>query len=64
MLSNFTIISLPREKYINLSETSKKYNLDFDDTYQTTLAQEFGMKIVTMDRDFNKVKNIVEVEFL
>ncbi len=30
-----------------------KFNLDFDDSYQLTIAQKFDMVVVTFDRDFN-----------
>ena len=38
-------------------------NLDFDDAYQYSVAKYYELKVVTMDRDFEKVKD-VEVVFL
>jgi len=32
-------------------------NLDFDDAYQYCVANYYGLKIVTMDKDFNKINN-------
>jgi uncharacterized protein len=64
IVSNVTILSLPKEKYSDLNNISKKYNLDFDDSYQTALAKEFDLTIVTMDDDFTKVKSFITVEFL
>ena len=33
-------------------------NLDFDDAYQYSVAKYYGLKIVTMDRDFEKIKDL------
>ena len=62
--SYITILSLPQEKYSDLNKISKKYNLDFDDSYQTILAKEFDLTIFTMDDDFTKVKSFITVKFL
>ena len=64
ILPKINLIFLSKEKYLLIPSVSKKYNLDFDDTYQTCLAQEFSLRIVTMDKDFNKVKDILEIEAL
>src|SRR4030043_273274 len=44
-----TILSLPKEKYSELNKIAEKYHLDFDDSYQTALAKELKLAIVTMD---------------
>ncbi len=59
-----TILSLPKDKYPDLNQTAEKFNLDFDDSYQTTVAKEFDLRIITMDNDFTKVKSLISVEFL
>ena len=33
-------------------------NLFFDDAYQYTVAKYYGLKVVTMDRDFEKIKDL------
>jgi len=33
-------------------------NLDFDDTYQYSVAKYYGLKVVTMDKDFEKIKDL------
>lgn len=63
MIPNTSLLSLPEEMYKKIVEFRKTINLDFDDAYQYGVAKYFGLKIVTMDRDFEKVKD-VEVEFL
>jgi len=39
------------------------YIIIFDDLYQYKVAKEHGLKIVTMDRDFEKVNEEIEVVF-
>ena len=58
------IVSLPKDKYIEVTKISQKFYLDFDDSYQTAIAQEFNLRIATMDRDFTKVVNIIQVDII
>lgn len=64
VIPHATILNLPKEKYPDLNKIAEKYDLDFDDSYQTTLAKEFDLAIITMDNDFIKVKQYISVEFL
>ncbi len=64
IIPNVEIISLSKDLYKELVEVNNKLGLDFDDTYQYQVAVEHGLELVTMDRDFEKVKNIVKVMFL
>jgi len=57
------ILAMPFEEHYQIIETGKSINLDFDDAYQYSIAKFFDLKIVTMDKDFKKVKDI-EVIFL
>ena len=41
----------------------KSLNLDFDDAYQYSVAKYYGLKVVTMDRDFERIKDL-EILFL
>ena len=47
-------VRLEAEDYLNLAECAKKFQLDFDDAYQYTLAQKFCFKIISFDKDFDK----------
>ena len=58
-----TILSLPQNKYSLVSEIGEKYNLDFDDSYQVIIAKENKLTIVTMDKDFDKVKSYISTKF-
>ncbi len=63
VLPKIEITSLSRESYKNLSKLNK-YNLDFDDSYQYKVAEENGLTILTMDKDFVRVKDKIKVKFL
>jgi predicted nucleic acid-binding protein len=39
-------------------------NLDFDDAYQFSVAQENNLAIATQDKDFQRVRNVVSVRLL
>lgn len=58
------IINLSKESYKDLSDIKKKFELDFDDAYQYKVANDYKLEIVTMDRDFEKVKHKTSVTFL
>ncbi len=64
ILHRIPIITLSKDKYKDLAKTARKFNLDFDDAYQTCIAIERNLEIVTMDNDFMKVKKIAHVRFL
>ncbi len=48
-------ISLEPLDLIDVTKNIKKYNLDFDDSYQFTVAEKFSMTLVTFDKDFKVV---------
>jgi len=47
-----------------LSAVKETYGLDFDDAYQFKAAEEYGLSIVTQDKDFEKVLEDIEIVFL
>jgi predicted nucleic acid-binding protein len=57
------LLSLPTELYQDVVSIRKSLNLDFDDAYQYSTAKYYGLKVVTMDKDFEKIKD-VEILFL
>ena len=63
VLPNIKLLTLYTDLYEELSAVHKKIGLDFDDSYQYLVAKSNKLKIVTMDRDFEKV-NDVEIIFL
>ncbi len=56
-------MSVPIKEMEKVLDASKALGLDFDDAYQVTIAKANGMKIVTMDKHFAKVKNL-DIVFL
>lgn len=62
ILPHSTILSLPKEKYAEITSVASKYKLDFDDTYQSLIAMEFDIGIKTMDKDFARIANAIQVE--
>ena len=57
------ILSLPVEQYREVVGDRRILNLDFDDAYQYSVAKYYGLKVVTIDKDFERVKD-VEILFL
>lgn len=64
VIPHTTILSLPKDKYFDLNLIAEKYSLDFDDSYQVILAKENNLEILTMDKDFKKVKDEIKIKFL
>jgi len=64
VIPNIKIVALSKVLYAELAIVKGKLGLDFDDTYQYKIAKEYNLGIVTMDRDFEKVKNDVNIRFL
>jgi predicted nucleic acid-binding protein len=64
ILPNVDILSLAIESYSKLSALLDTYNLDFDDSYQYKVAEENGLAIVTMDKDFKRVAEKIAVRFI
>jgi len=61
---NIELLTLRRELYSELTQIKKTLDFDFDDAYQYRIAKEYGLEIVTMDRDFERVKKEVKVIFI
>lgn len=63
VLTTVTLLSLPKGGYGAVIKAKKNLNLDFDDAYQYCVAKHYGLKIVTLDKDFEIIKD-VDVLFL
>ena len=64
VIPNIRIAALPKRRYEELAELKRKSGLDFDDVYQYKVAKEYDLEIVTMDKDFEKVRDDVNIRFL
>ena len=58
VLPKIWVLSLPGDSYLNVIETRESLKLDFDDSYQYGIAKNHGLTIVTLDKDFEKIKDI------
>ena len=63
-LPQFTILSLSETGYAQLAEVNARHGLDFDDAYQFAVARENNLTIATQDKDFQRVRNLVDVRLL
>ena len=50
--ANIEMLSLVGIDLLKVSVNNKKFKLDFDDSYQLTLAQKYDLTLVTFDTDF------------
>lgn len=64
VLSQIEILTLRNKQYLEISQIAKKFNLDFDDAYQVTIASVKNLIVVTMDKDFDKVGDFYKIEFI
>mgnify|MGYP003870075509 CR=1 FL=1 len=58
VLPNSKLLSLPLKMYGEVVNVRKSKDLDFDDAYQYIIAKYYRLQIVTMDKDFEKIKDI------
>jgi predicted nucleic acid-binding protein len=63
-LPQFTILSLSETGYSKLAEVNARHGLDFDDAYQFAVARENNLTVATQDKDFQRVRNLVDVRLL
>ena len=57
------LLTLPMELYNDVVNVRKSLKLDFDDAYRYSVAKYYGLKVATMDKDFEKIED-VEILFL
>ncbi len=63
VVPNTKLLSLPIGQYGEVISAGRNLNLDFDDAYQYNMAKYYGLRLATMDKDFEKI-NDVEILFL
>lgn len=54
--TGITVIGLDSEEVLALAEVSKRFRLDFDDSYQYAVAQKYGLLIMSFDADFDRTE--------
>jgi predicted nucleic acid-binding protein len=50
------VIGLDERDIIMLGRVSKQFSLDYDDAYQYTVAEKFGLHILSFDSDFDRTE--------
>lgn len=50
------VLSLKPEDLKALNLTAEKFNLDFDDAYQYTVAAKYGLQLISFDKDFDQTE--------
>jgi predicted nucleic acid-binding protein len=64
IIQKIKILTLSEELYSDLGKVKEEFGLDFDDAYQFKTAEEYGLSIVTQDKDFEKIAAKIDVTFL
>ncbi|MBF0275519.1 MAG: PIN domain-containing protein [Nitrospinae bacterium] len=64
VLPKVNLITLSKASYKELPAILKMYGLDFDDAYQFKVAIENDFEIITLDKDFEKVKGKIKIKTL
>jgi uncharacterized protein len=54
--TGITVIGLDPEEVLALAEVSKRFHLDFDDSYQYAAAQKYDLQIMSFDADFDRTE--------
>ena len=49
-----TVVQLPIDAHENMIEIADKFNLDFDDSYQYAVSEQFDLTLVSFDSHFDK----------
>ena len=55
---NIMVISLSKKQLYYVGEVIEKYNLDFDDAYQVTVAMILDLDIISEDSDLIRLRHI------
>jgi len=64
VIPNIKVASIEKNRYSRLEELAVRFNLDFDDSYQAVLSEDFNLTVVTMDKDFERIKKHIKIKFL
>ena len=54
--SGIRVISLPPENFTKITGAADRFHLDFDDAYQYAVAEQYGLSIVSFDKDFDRTE--------
>ncbi|MDX1919107.1 MAG: PIN domain-containing protein [Candidatus Caenarcaniphilales bacterium] len=54
VLDKISVLKLSAKDLLLIKETSEKFNLDFEDSYQYLVAKNHNLQLVSFDKDFDK----------
>jgi len=54
--AGIAVIGLDPQELLALPEVSKRFRLDFDDSYQYAVAQKYSLEIISFDSDFDRTE--------
>ena len=64
LVPRIQVLTLPAERSLEILSLHEEHHLDFDDSYQLAVAESFHLRLVTIDRDFRKVKSLSNITIL
>lgn len=64
LMRNAGVLTIPLTDYHKISGIAQKYQLDFDDSFQSLIAFKNMLGIITLDSDFKKIEKDIPVKFL
>lgn len=50
------LLTVPPEAMAELTGIAQRFNLDFDDAYQYTASQRHNLRLVSLDKDFDRTE--------
>ena len=56
VVNGIDILSLDPEDLKTLDQPVQKFNLDFDDAYQYTVAEKYDLQLISFDKDFDRTE--------
>ncbi len=56
IVDGISVLSLTPEDLKTLNQPIQKFNLDFDDVYQYTVAEKYNLQLVSFDKDFDSTE--------
>jgi len=54
--SGIHVLSLVPDDFSKITDAAGRFHLDFDDAYQYAVAEQYGLSIVSFDKDFDRTK--------
>ena len=54
--SGIHVLSLVPDDFSKITDAAGRFHLDFDDAYQYAVAEQYGLSIVSFDKDFDRTE--------